>query len=565
MKSLRHSATIAIALALFTSCEPQKPIMKTSQPPSPTKGQWGANDRIRLSLSEDITSLDPRSVRSLNSINVIRMMNEGLMQISLDGKVEPALAAHVEMLPDNKTYLFTLRDAKWSNGDKITAKDFEYSWKSVVTPQSGAPYAYQFFVIKGAKDAFDGKAPVDDIGVRALSENQLQVTLEHPTSYFLNLVAFHPFFPVNESWTEAHKDFKEDGKPACLSSGPFSLESWSPNYEVCLTKNDQYWDETHVKPKKLQFLVLDPNTALNMYENRELDWAGSPTSTLPPDAIEALKKDGKLQIAPAAGTQFLRVNVERSPLNSEKMRRAFCLAMDRKAICDHIMQGNQTPATSFVPPVLGLKLNSFFSPQDMKEATSIFEDALQEMHLSREELPTITFCYAATERNQKIAQTLQQNFKEAFQIQVKLMPQEIKAFYEQLFKKEYDLALGSWFGDFSNPMSFLNAFQHKDNGTNNTNWQNAQYTALLAQATKETNPQKQCALYCEAQKILMTELPILPIFYFTFNYAKKSDLQNAYLSPLGYLELKEAYFAKEPIAEETSSSSDNNQEEAPPQ
>jgi oligopeptide transport system substrate-binding protein len=276
-----------------------------------------------------------------------------------------------------------------------------------------------------------------------------------------------------------------------------------------------------------------------MFEVGGLDFAGSPISVIPPDAIRSLKADKKLESAPAAGTQFIRVNVSSKPFANQKMRQAFNSAIDRKGICEHIMQGGHQPTVTFVPPYMLQVKTDTMELTDAK-AQQLFKEALQEMRLTRESLPKISLTYVAKEREQKIAQALQQNWKTTLGVDVSLDPQEGKMFYEKIFKKDYQFAISSWLADFNDPINFLSIFQYKNNGTNNTEWENNMYASLLCASENEQRPEQRAHLLAQAEGLLLEEAPVFPIFHYNYNFVKNKRLQNANVSPLGFLELKEA-------------------------
>lgn len=499
----------------------------------------------RFAVSDTLSlAVDPRKVRGLGSVNIIDLLFEGLTRLDEHGNALPTIAEKIDVSNDFKTYTFHLRETYWSNGDPVTAHDFEYSWKTTLNRQLNAPYAYQFFVIKNAQKAHKGEVPLSEVGARCQNNRTLVVELENPTPYFLQLVSSTPFFPVNQAWTEAHPDNKIHGKVSAVSNGPFTLDKWENNGSITLKKNPYYYNKEHVHLQRLLFSTIDDYTALALFENHELDWVGSPMGTIPLDTVAILKKKKEtLHTAPAAGTQFIRVNINSPYLNNILFRKALALAIDRQAIVDHIMQADQLPATSFVPPCMGLQQNRFFPLYDAQEAQKLYNQALQEMKI--EEPSSLVLSYAASERMHKIAQVLQQNIKEVLGLELRLESSEAKMFFEKVNTMRYDLALGSWFADFQDPISFLTVFQYKDNGTNNTGWENAEYTKLLDASSLVSNKEKRFYLLDKAQEVLLNEMPIIPIFHFTFSYLKNSAFKKARLTELGRLELDRAYLIKE--------------------
>lgn len=527
-----HIVTIiAFTGVILASCKPE-PIAPKQQD----------NSTLQISIADEPSSLDPRHARSLTSTSLMRLFFEGLMRKNLEGQLIPGLADKVEISPDGKTYTFTLRESYWSNDDPVTADDFVYTWKSILDPNFSSANAYQLYVIKGAKAAKEGLAPLDQIGIYSKGPATLVVEMENPTPYFLELTAFHSFFPVNRHWVKNHSDWANGDPSLWVSNGPFKLEKWAHHNVIQAERNPRYWDAAAVNLDKIALLILDDHTAFQMFLAGDLDWTGSPHSTLPPDAISSLKKEGLLNSAPGAGTHWFRINTEKAPFTLAKMRRAFSYALDRQAIVDHVLQGYQTPATGIVPAKLGLQEESpYFKDNDLPTAQKLFQESLDELQLTKETLPLITLTYAANERSHKVAQAVQQQWQKAFQILVNLESIEGKVYFDRLSHHDYQIGIGSWFADFKDPYNFLSVFKLKENGTNNTQWENSEYIALLDSSNQEMDPIKRKEILRKAEILLVEESPVIPIFYSTFNYVKKDRVHGVILSELGYLDFKYAY------------------------
>ena len=299
-------------------------------------------------------------------------------------------------------------------GDPITANDFLETWKTLLTPDFAAPpNAYQLYVIEGAKAAKEGKAPLGEIGLSAPSPTTLVVELESPTPYFLELTAAHFYYPVHHSLRQKESSVQSQ---VPIVNGPFILKNWAHQNELALEKNPRYWDSLNVHLDGILVMILDENTALQMFETGKLDWTRSPLNTLPADSIDTLKKKGKLKIAQAAGTHWIRINTEMGPFTNHKIRKAFSVAIDRKAIVEHILQGNQTPAMGIVPPSLRLQNSPYFEDHDIPKAWYLFQEALKELNISKDEMPSITLCYSNNDRNHKISQALQQQWFKALNL-----------------------------------------------------------------------------------------------------------------------------------------------------
>lgn len=519
--------TLILLFACFSCRRFQKPIAQ-----APT--------HVRISMEGDPQTLDPRLVRDLPTATVIHMLYEGLMRIDGNGQPQPAIAKHVTISADQKVYTFTLRESQWSNQEPIKAQDFELTWKSLLDPEFPAPNAYQFYSIKGAKAAKEGTLSLDQVGITTADDHTLIVELEQPTPYFLHLVATYFYYPVS-SFTRTQKTSEPSNEHALISNGPFKLDSWKQQNELTVIKNPSYWDTEHVHLDKISLIVVDNSTALQLFGQNDLDWAGSPLSTMPTDAIVTLKRKGDLHIQPAAATYWFRLNTQNPPFDHVKIRQAFSLALNRQELVDHVLQGNQIPALEIVPPPLMSNV-SLYKDYDFATAQKLFREALEEQKIDRKDLPKITLCYANGERSRKIAQVVQQQWRQVLGVDVHLTSCESKVYYDKLKNHDYQISIGSWFADIWDPITFLDVFKFKDNGTNNTQWENTHYIRYLNLSALTTDPKQREKFLQKAEHILIREMPVIPLFYGTYNYLKRDSLKNVYFSTLGYLDFKEAYF-----------------------
>ena len=318
-----------------------------------------ASQVVRINIRDEPQTLDPRKARHLNSLAIVHMLFDGLTRGSKEGTAELALAESVDISDDLKSYTFHLKEALWTNGDLVVASDFAYSWKKMLSPDFPSDTAFHLYVIKNAKAAKEGKKSIDEVGIRVLDEKTLAVDLENPTPYFLELLGSPAFFAVNQKVDEQNPAWAQDAA-TYVSNGPFQLATWKHQDQLTVQKNEKYWDAPKVKIAAIKLHMLTEETELKMFEKQELDWAGSPLSTLPVDALQFLKNTNELKTKKGLGTYFIRTNTEFLPLSHPSIRKAFALAINRKAIVDHVTQGNQLPATGFVPLSFGLQKAALF-------------------------------------------------------------------------------------------------------------------------------------------------------------------------------------------------------------
>lgn len=498
----------------------------------------GASPKIlRMATSDFPDTLDPRKSRVLSSATTGHLFFEGLMP--QDGDAYTAVASSVDISSDGLTYTFHLRPCLWSNHDAVTAYDFEYSWKTVLSPDFPAPNAYYLYVIRGAKEAKAGKLPLSDVAVVAVDDHTLRVTLEAPCPLFLKLVALPPFLPVNKRCDVANPGWAEAGPKAFVGNGPFTFSSRSGD-ELVASKNESYWDANNVKLDGVVLVVQDDNTALQLFQSGQLDWVGSPLGCIPVDAIVALKNGSAFHKQDAAGTAFFRFNTASGLYSNASLRKAFNSAIDRQSIVDSILQGGQKPATTLVPSHWTGQ-QPLFHDNDKTNAVVLFEQALQELHLDRDHFPNVTLMYSNEERSHKLAQAVQQQWQATLHVPVTLRKLEGKVLIDSIRRQDYQIALGSWFADVADPSNFLEVFRSRHNGTNNTGWEDTHFAELLDIAMKEGDTTKRLESLKEAETCLLEAMPIAPIFQYSFLYLVSPHVKGVKLSETGSLDFKDAY------------------------
>ncbi|MBS0628698.1 MAG: peptide ABC transporter substrate-binding protein [Verrucomicrobia bacterium] len=492
---------------------------------------------IKFNLGDEPHTLDPRLARDPSAQMVMRMFFEGLTRIGPNEQPQMAIAQSVEISDDLKRYVFTLRESKWSNGDPVTAGDFVYAWRKILSPDFSSDNASQLYVIKNGKGVKEGSIPMQQLGVKALDERTLQVDLEYPTPYILELLAAPFFSPINQKVEEAQPKWAEK-ESTYVGNGPFLLGHWRHHDEILAKKNPSYWDADNVKIDGVEMVMLEANTALGMFEKKQLHWVGSPLSVLPLDAIVPLKDKGRVYVKPSAMTAFLRVNVEKDVLNHPKIRHALALAIERGAIAEHVTRGGQIPAMRLVPPSMQLQPEPYFEDGAVTKALHLFEEGLTELGLTREQLPKINLTYISQERTHLIVQAIQQQWFERFGIRIGLEALERKVFFDRISHQDYDLAYCSWSADFHDPVNFLEVFKFKRQSTNNTNWENSEYAQMLSDSFKLVDQDERYQLLARCEKMLMDAMPIIPVLHYTMLYMKDDEVEDVFLSSLGNLDFK---------------------------
>lgn len=499
---------------------------------------------LRINIGSEPRTLDPAKARDLQSVTLVRMLFDGLTRINKDDKVEMALAESVTISKDKKTYTFVLRDAQWTNGDPVSAGDFMFAWLRVLNPYFPSDNAFQLYCIKNAKAIKAGTLPMDQLGVRSLDEKTLQVELEHPTPYFLELTSYPVYYAVNANIEISQPNWAEN-VDTYVGNGPFVLKEWKHQDLIKLEKNRFYWDQQAVSLDEISMYMLEGSTELSMFENKEIDWAGSPLSVLPIDALGKLQTEKLLNKKPILGTYFLRINTGNPLLHSQNIRKALSLSINRDALVEHALSGSQMAATGYVPEVLGLRQKSYFGGDTSHEAIKLFELGLEELSMTRAEMPELELLLASSERNQRIAQTLQETWQRVLGITVKLNGMEAKSYYEKLNQGDFQIATGSWMADYNDPISFLELFKNKTATGNQTQWENEEYGKLIEESVNVSDLAERSKLFAQCEQILMNEMPIVPIFHYNLLFVRNQKLSDVYISNLGVLDFRWAKWQTE--------------------
>lgn len=503
----------------------------SSGAPASTKPQV-----FRANLTSEPSTADPGLAKDTTSGAIVRATFDGLTRLDKDAKPMNSVASDVKISDDKRVYTFTIRDSKWSNGDSVTAHDFEFAWKRVLDPKLGAEYAYQLYYIKNAEKVHTGKAQADELGVKALDDKTLEVTLENPTPFFLELTAFYTYYPVDKKVVEANPNWANEAATH-VSNGPFKMTGWEHKSKIVLEKNENYWDKDAVKLDRIEFAMIeDDNTALSMFENGELDWAGQPLGGLPTDAIPSLKEAGKLVVHPKATMYWYKINTTKGVLQNVKIRKALAYAVDRQSIVDNITQVGQVPTMGMLPQSMIIKPEGYFRDNDVETAKKLLAEGMQELGLSQ--FPTITMSYNPTDRHKKIAEAMQDQWKRNLGIDVKLAIKEFKVHLQDLHELNYEIGRLGWNADFNDPINYLEMFRDAKTGNNDTGWENARYKELLQQSAMESDPEKRKQLFAEAEQIFMDAMPVIPLFTDVDVWVQSDKVKGVQVDGLGFIDLK---------------------------
>jgi len=510
-----------------------------------------ASKAIAACIASEPESIDPSLNKSLDGGTYINCAFEGLATYNKDGKVVEGTAEKWETSADGLVWTFHIRkDAKWSDGKDVTAKDFVYAWKRTVDPATASPYAYYLFFIKNGT-AINGKQKkVDELGVKAIDDKTLQVTLESPCSFFTEIVAFPALVPQREDIVS--KDSKKwtlDTK-TYIGNGPYVLTGWEHDSKITFEKSNTYWGkDTIVAPKIEWYLMSDGNAILSSFKNKQLNFARQ----IPPDEYAAEKTAGTLQILPQLSTYYLDLNNSKAPFDNAKVRKAVSLAIDRNYIVEKVAKGGEVPAGAYVPygiadvkqtPDFRTVGGDFYSvkKEDFEKNVAEAKKLLAEAgYPDGKGFPKVTYGINTDTRHQLIAEAVQQMLKKNLNIDVEIQAQEWNVFQKSREDGVYNINRNGWIGDYMDPSTFTDLFT-SNNIQNNAKYKNPKYDADIAAARTEKDPAKRMQLLHDAEKLMMDDAAIAPLFFYTDPIDISKDLQGYVVTKLGFVYLNWASF-----------------------
>jgi oligopeptide transport system substrate-binding protein len=511
-----------IALALFSLCAACK-----------DSRQGGSSDKhFRVNLSTEPPSLDWSLATDHVSFNVIFNLMVGLTEFDKQLRPVPVIAKSWDLLEGGKKIVFHLRDdVLWSDGKKVRAQDFEYSWKRLLNPKTASEYAYILFDIENALEYHEGKlTDASAVGVQAQGDRTLVVRLRHPASYFLAITTFEVTFPQRQDIIEQFESRWTD--PAhIVTNGPFLLSSWKHENEIQLTANPHYFRGKAALEKITMMMVNEKTTALAMYEQGQLDFMDD--RSIPTLEKKRLAKQPGFKRVPQLRGEYYGFAVEQKPFDDPRVRKAFAMAIDRN-IFPKILQGGEAPASSWIPPGMlahNAKIGVFFNPP---EARRLLREA---GYPDGKGFPAVVLGYNTLEDHKLVAEAVQGMWQRNLGIVVALENQEWKVYLKKLQNDPFPVFRAGWGADYPDPDNFMKLFT-SNSGNNHSRWKNKRYDQLLESAARELNADKRIRLYDEAQRLLCeTDVPIIPLFWRTESTVLDPRFTGLEMNSMGRLDL----------------------------
>ena len=477
-------------------------------------------DTFRFANDTDIVGMDSTVVDDAMSFNAITAITDGLTTVDVKGNTIPGIAKSWDVSNNGLTYTFHLRDAKWANGDKVTAQDFVYSWHRII--KNAGNYAYMLgsegASIKNADSLINlGTAATDEqlntLGIKATDDKTVVIDLEKNVPYFVGLMSFPCYFPQNQKFVEKCGKNYATKPEYILGNGAYKMTKWIKGNKATFTKNDKYYDAKSVKTKNIEmYLVQDPKTAAQNFDNGKVDYAII-NSTL----VDKYKGKDTFKTIREGYLAYLICNFKADTTANKNLRHALSYAINRKDLCDNILKDGSQPATGFVPA----QLCKSPSGKDFREESGKYVDydvkkAQEYLDAAKKELGTDTITvdllYGTDESPMDtFAEYLQGSFTKLKGLKVNMVATVKKdRIYNREASGNFQIACTRWAPDYADPTTFLNVLA-SSNSNNYGKWENAQYNSLLKQAQNETDVNKRWNELLEAEKVMMDDMPNIPV------------------------------------------------------
>ncbi|MCF5900949.1 peptide ABC transporter substrate-binding protein [Aeromonas veronii] len=512
-----------------------------AQVPAGTKLLPDAQQIYVTNIGTEPTTIDPQLVEETAGSAIVNDLFEGLYELDNTGKIKPAGAVSYEVDKTGTVYTFKLRpEAKWSNGEPVTAADYVYGWQRAADPKTASNYAW-FIELTGvvnAREVTQGKKSPSELGIKALDDHTLQVTLKNPVPFFLKTLAHYTTFPAPKDTIEKFgKDWVKPGN--IVSNGAFVLKEWTPNERLSAERNTHYWNNQHTVLNKVIYLeIVSETAAYNRYRTGELHY-----TTYPLEQYKQLKSKSpeELVSVPTLASYYYVFNTQRKPFDDPKVRKALSLAIDRETITDKILGQGQIAAYSFTPPIVdGFELKKPASQlQSKEERIKQAKALLAEAGYGPDKPLTVDILYNTNESHKKIALAVSSMWKHNLGVTATLNNMEWKTMVSALNEGDFGVSRYGWNGDYNDASTFLDIMT-SSSSANSGKWFNKEYDTLLAKAHDSLDPAERNALYQQAEALIDADAPIAPIYF-----SVKSRLLKPFVKGYPHLNPQDVVYSKE--------------------
>ncbi|MFV0577018.1 MAG: ABC transporter substrate-binding protein [Vibrio sp.] len=514
-KNLKRKNTIKPIILLSAGLELSANSLSTIAAEVPAGTKLAEVQELVRGNGTEVASIDPHKTEGVPESNVIRDLFEGLVNLDANGEVTPGVAESWET-KDNKTFIFKIRkDAKWSNGDPVTADDFVYSLQRAADPATASPYAWyiELTTMKNSADIINGKADKSTLGAKALDSNTLEIQLDIPVPYFVKMMAHTTVKPVNKKVVEKFGD--QWTKPEnFVGNGAYVLKSWVVNERIVMERNTHYWNNDKTVINKVTYLPIENQVAeMNRFLSGEIDM----TKELPTEHFKSLKQEHpeSVKVVGNLCSYYYGFNTQKAPFNDVRVRKALSYVIDRDVIANILLGQGQKPAYFLTP-----EITAGFNPElpeygklTQKERNAKAQELLKEAGFDSSNPLKFSLLYNTSENHKKIAVAIGSMWKKTLGVNATLENQEWKTYLDSRSQGNFDVTRAGWCGDYNEASTFLSLMQ-SNNSSNDPKYHSKEYDEVLAKAQNSTDEAERSALYAKAETLLARDMPIAPIYQY---------------------------------------------------
>lgn len=509
----------------------------------------GKNGQVlNLVSSSDIPSMNSALATDMVSFQMYENVMEGLYRLDKDTKPVPALAeGDPEETNGGKTWTIKLRkDAKWSNGDKVTANDFVYAWRNVVDPETASEYAFIMFDIENAEEINKGDKKPEELGVKAIDDHTLEINLKNNQPYFKGLLAFGTFMPKNEKFAKKHGDKYGTDVKSTLFNGPFVMKEWKTEESVKLVKNNKYWDKKNVKLDEINYKVVkDAQTGLNLYETGKVD-----SVSVSAENVEKYKSNKDFKTELSSASSFFRISFKgehKKELSNKNLRLALAKTIDKEAYVKNNLNNGSIASNQLTPKDVykgpdGSDFSEIAGGENLKldkeSAKDDWKKAQQELGIDTLEIELLTVDIDTAKKDAEYFKEQLESNLDGLTVKIKQQPFKQKLDLEK--KGQYDISYGNWFPDYADPMTFLDLYYSKET---NTGYNNPEYDKLLndAKGPLLKDPEARWKTLGEASTLLLDDAALIPVIQRGSAYMDKDYVKGVVVNSSGINNYKTAY------------------------
>lgn len=507
---------------------------------------------LAVCLASEPMTIDPALNSAVDGAIMTNHMFEGLVKWVDNGSGEAELApgqaeSWEKTVNDDGTvtYAIKMRDGiKWSDGKDVTAGDFEYSWKRLADPATAADYCYMIDMVQGYAEVADGSADKDTLGIKAVDDKNLEITLSYDCPYFEEIMAFPATFPVRQDIVEGNEEWTYSPE-TYIGNGAYKMVEWSHNAYILTEKSETYYDYENLGPDTIKYTLLDDNNAmLAAFNSGELNFI----MNFPTDEMANYLASGQITVAPYIGTYYVCFNTEDEVFSNPLVRQAFSLVIDRNYIVENVSQSGEVPATGYVPSGVydaeGANGDDFrtvggeyysVSADDYQANCDKARELLAEAgYPNGEGFPAVEYMYNTDDRHKAIAEALQNMWQTELGVTVNLSNQDWNVFLKSRKDGDFQIARNGWIADYNDPCSFLDMW-YTGGGNNDAQYSNPEYDALIDAAKATSDQTERMAAFHKAEDLLIGQDSVLaPIYFYTNPYMLSDNISGMYYTPLGY-------------------------------